>query len=177
MARYQGQVATFRATVPLGMQDRRVQVRAADRRRSSTPSRNGRSSAWSRPSCAATSSSFAGCRSTSPARCRRRARCKAFLADKDPDKRDKLIDRLLESPEYSYYFANKWADILRVKRRGQPDRAAGTFAFHDWIREAIAADKPYDQFAREILAATGDEIKNPPTVWYKELQNAGAVRR
>src|SRR5262249_56388357 len=86
-------------------------------------------------------------------------------------KRDKLIDRLVDSPEYSYYFANKWADILRVKRRGQQDRAPGTFAFHDWIRDAVASDKPYDQFAREILGATGHETKNPPAVWYKDLQN------
>src|SRR5207253_1375179 len=49
-----------------------------------------------------------------------------FVADKDAGKRDKLIDRLLETPEYSYLFANKWADVLRVKRRGQPDRAAGS---------------------------------------------------
>ncbi|MBM3997874.1 MAG: DUF1549 domain-containing protein, partial [Planctomycetes bacterium] len=94
-----------------------------------------------------------------------------FLADQDKAKRDKLIDRLLEAPEYSYLFANKWADVLRVKRRGQPDRAAGTFAFHAWIRESIAKDKPYDQFVREILAATGDESQAPPTVWYKELQD------
>jgi hypothetical protein len=93
-----------------------------------------------------------------------------FAADKSPDKRDKLVDTLLDSAEYSYYFANKWADVLRVKRRGQPDRARGTFAFHAWIRDAVAADKPYDQFAREILSAVGDEVINPPTVWYKELQ-------
>jgi hypothetical protein len=95
----------------------------------------------------------------------------AFVQDKDPHKRDKLVDRLLDSEEYSYYFANKWADILRVKRRGQPDRARGTFAFHNWIRNAIARDKPYDQFARAIVGASGDEVTNPPTVWYKELQN------
>ncbi|MGH7226557.1 MAG: DUF1549 domain-containing protein, partial [Gemmataceae bacterium] len=94
----------------------------------------------------------------------------AFVADSDPRKRDKLVDRLLDSPEYNYYFANKWADILRVKRRGQPNRARGTFAVHDWIRSAVATDKPYDEFARAILGASGDEVSNPPTVWYKELQ-------
>ena len=80
-----------------------------------------------------------------------RRRSRPSSPTRTPNKRDKLVDRLLESPEYSYYFANKWADILRVKRRNQPDRASGTFAFHDWIREAIASDKPYDQFVREIL--------------------------
>ncbi|HMF16393.1 MAG TPA: DUF1549 domain-containing protein, partial [Gemmataceae bacterium] len=97
------------------------------------------------------------------------AKVRAFLANTDPNKRDKLIDELVDSTEYSYLFANKWADILRVKRRGQADRAPGTFAFHNWIREAVASDKPYDRFAREILAATGEESQSPPTMWYKEL--------
>jgi hypothetical protein len=94
----------------------------------------------------------------------------AFINSSDPQKRDKLVDQLLETAEYSYYFANKWADILRVKRRNQPDRAKGTFAFHNWIRNAIAADKPFSDFARDILGACGDEVSSPPTVWYKELQ-------
>jgi hypothetical protein len=95
---------------------------------------------------------------------------KEFLADTDAAKRDKLIDRLVETPEYTYYFANKWADILRVKRRNQADRAQGTFGFHQWIRESIAADKPHDQFAREILTATGDMVKSPTATWYTELE-------
>jgi hypothetical protein len=92
-----------------------------------------------------------------------------FVADKDAAKRDKLVDKLLDTPEYAFYFANKWADILRVKRRQQPDRAAGTFAFHEWIREQVANDTPYSDFARGIIAASGDERKAPPTVWYKEI--------
>ena len=95
-----------------------------------------------------------------------------FLADKSADKRAKLVDRLLDSPEYAYFFANKWADVLRVKRRGQNGRAQGTFAFHGWIREAIASDMPYSDFAREVICALGDESKNPATVWYKEVQSA-----
>jgi hypothetical protein len=94
---------------------------------------------------------------------------KNFLASTDKDKRDKLVDELVERPEYSFFFANRWADILKVKRGGQQGRAFGTFAFHGWIRDAIARDMPYDQFARSILAANGDENTAPPTVWYKEL--------
>ncbi|MGL6076291.1 MAG: DUF1549 domain-containing protein [Fimbriiglobus sp.] len=94
---------------------------------------------------------------------------RAFVADKDPAKRDKLVDKLLETPEYAYFFANKWADVLRVKRRAQAERASGTFSFHTWIREAIASDKPYNDFVREVLCAIGDEAKTPPTVWYKEV--------
>ena len=92
-----------------------------------------------------------------------------FAADADAAKRDKLIDTLVESPEYAFFFANKWADVLRVKRRSEPGRAAGTFAFHEWIRLQVANDTPYSEFVRSILTASGDERKNPPTVWYKEL--------
>jgi Protein of unknown function (DUF1549)/Protein of unknown function (DUF1553) len=99
-----------------------------------------------------------------------------FLSDKKADKRERLVDALLQRPEYSFYFANKWADVLRVKRGGNNNnngnRAYGTFAFHGWIRDAVAADKPYDEFVREILGAVGDEGRNPPTVWYKDIVNA-----
>jgi hypothetical protein len=94
----------------------------------------------------------------------------AFVTDTNPAKREKLVDRLLETPEYAYFFANKWADVLRVKRRNQQARAFGTFAFHAWLQNAIATDKPYDQLVREIICAVGDESKCPPTVWYKEVR-------
>ncbi|MCS7166003.1 MAG: DUF1549 and DUF1553 domain-containing protein [Gemmatales bacterium] len=95
---------------------------------------------------------------------------RAFLADKDPKKRDKLIDRLVDSEEYAYYFALKWADILKVKRRNIPQRAQGTFAFHSWIKDSLAQDKPYSQFVREILCAVGDDRQSPPVFWYTEIQ-------
>ena len=57
-----------------------------------------------------------------------------------------------------------------MKRRGEQNRAQGTFAFHGWIRDAVAADMPYSEFVRSVLGATGDEAKNPPTVWFKELE-------
>lgn len=90
-----------------------------------------------------------------------------FLQDKGPDKRDRLIEDLLRTAEYSYLFANKWADILRVSRR---NGVVSSFRFHAWIRQAIADDMPYDQFVRSILAASGDEAHHPPTAWYKDFK-------
>lgn len=168
MARYLGHVATFRATVPLGMTvptypfPHQTIVDAATHRK------------WQElglaPSELCTDEQFIRRASlditgTLPTP----TQVKAFLADKRPNKRDVLVDSLLASPDYSYYFATKWADILRVKRRGQNERVYGTFSFHAWIREALERDKPFDQFAREILTATGDEFTDPATVWYKEL--------
>jgi hypothetical protein len=170
MARYQGQVAVFRASVPLGVKipeyqfDYRTVVDRFTHKKwqelGIVPSELSGDEQFIRRA----SLDITGTLPT-PDQVRK------FLADPDINKRDKLIDALLDTPEYSYLFANKWADILKVRRRNQASRAPGTFAFHDWIRQSISKDKPYDQFVREILAAVGTESHAPPTVWYKELQN------
>jgi hypothetical protein len=94
---------------------------------------------------------------------------KAFLSDKDPLKRDKLVDRLLESPEYADFFANKWSALLRNKRT-KPGYQRGNFAFHGWIRESLEQNKPYDQFVREVIAASGEVGEHPPVAWYREVK-------
>jgi hypothetical protein len=170
MARYQGQVVTFRATVPMGA---KVPDYAFAHL---TPIDQATHKQWQQlglvPSPLASDEQFIrrvslDITGTLPTP----AQVKAFLGDKAADKRAKLVDTLLNSPEYAYFFANKWSDILRVKRRSQPDRVHGTFSFHEWIRQAIVRDMPYDEFARAILTASGDEYTNPATVWYKELQS------
>jgi hypothetical protein len=172
MARFQGFVATFRATVPLGLKTPDWQFT------NSTVVDQFTSKKWKElglvPSDLCSDEIFIrraylDITGTLPTP----TQVKNFLADQDAKKRDKLIDTLVDSPEYGFYFANKWADILRVKRGRDGDtrsRAQGTFAFHNWIKEAVQSDKPYDEFVRDILSATGSETKNPPTVWYKDLQ-------
>lgn len=92
----------------------------------------------------------------------------AFLDDASPDKRDRLVDRLVDSDGYADYFANKWSNVLRNKRRNNNDQRY-TYAFHDWIRQAMASNMPYDQFVREILTASGDAQTHPPVAWYREV--------
>jgi hypothetical protein len=96
----------------------------------------------------------------------------AYVADAAPDKRARLIDRLLERPEYASYFALKWADLLRNRGRGYStsQQREGTSLFAGWIRDSIATNKPYDQFVSEILTATGSQEENPPTVWYRSVR-------
>ncbi len=97
-----------------------------------------------------------------------------FLADKDPDKRDKLVDSLLERNEYASYWANQWGDLLRVKRGGNDGLKSGTFAFSGWLRNAFAQNMPYDQFVRAILTAQGESAENPPVNWYRHVRNTVA---
>ncbi|MCA9172975.1 MAG: DUF1553 domain-containing protein [Planctomycetales bacterium] len=92
----------------------------------------------------------------------------AFLADANPNKRDQLVDRLVDSPGYADHFANKWAAVLRNKRRNGND-IPYTYRFHAWIRDALAANTPYDQFVRGVLTAAGDAESYPPVAWYREV--------
>ncbi len=91
-----------------------------------------------------------------------------FLDDKDPAKRDKAIERLLESEAYADYFANKWSAILR-NRRDKDTYAGGNFAFHQWIRSALDQNMPYDRFVREILTASGEISDHPAVAWYRQV--------
>ncbi len=93
----------------------------------------------------------------------------AFLASKDEGKRDKFIDELLRSPDYADFFANKWTALLKNRRDDASDTVSN-FAFHAWVRDSFLANKPYDQFVREVLAATGTVIGNPPVAWYKRVK-------
>ncbi|MEZ6032386.1 MAG: DUF1549 and DUF1553 domain-containing protein [Planctomycetaceae bacterium] len=93
----------------------------------------------------------------------------AFFANQDTDKRDQVIEVLLRSPEYADFFANKWTAMLKNRRDDASDMTSN-FAFYAWVRDSLLANKPYDQLVRELLAATGTVIANPPVAWYKRVK-------
>nr|AIF07740.1 hypothetical protein, containing DUF1549 domain [uncultured marine thaumarchaeote KM3_23_F10] len=97
------------------------------------------------------------------------AESEAFLNSTDPAKRDKLIDRLLASTDYADYFANKWGALLRNKRANTASMR-GNYAFHGWIRDSLHKNMRYDEFTRNVLAASGDMAKNPGAFWYREVK-------
>jgi hypothetical protein len=92
------------------------------------------------------------------------AEARAFLADTAPDKRTKLIDRLLDSPDYPAYFAMRWGSILRNSNLADAGQAA--YAFHAWIKDMIARNRPYDEFVRGVVAAAGEWQEAPAINWY-----------
>ena len=97
----------------------------------------------------------------------------SFVADNDPAKRDKCVDRLVDSTDYADYFADKWSALLRNKRVNA-SFAKGTYAFHDWVRDGLLANKPYDVFVREIITASGDIDDNPAVAWYRQVKDPTA---
>jgi hypothetical protein len=90
---------------------------------------------------------------------------RAFVADSSADKRTRLIDQLLERPEYADHWALKWSDLLKNEERTL-DRK-GVQGFHRWIRQSVASNKPLDQFARELLSARGSTYARPETNYYR----------
>jgi hypothetical protein len=88
-----------------------------------------------------------------------------FLADTDPQKRAKLIDALLQRPEYAEFWALKWGDLLRVNNKKVS--AAGVHKFRRWIVAAIRDNLPYDKFVAELLAAQGSTYDHPPANYYR----------
>jgi len=107
---------------------------------------------------------------------------RAFLEDRSADKRAVLIDILLEREEYADYWSLKWGDLLRVKAEFPINLWPNAVqAYHRWIRDAIAKNKPYDQFARELLTSSGSNFRTPPVNFYRAIQGqepstiAGAV--
>lgn len=92
-----------------------------------------------------------------------------FLADESPDKRDVLIDRLLEEPEFPDYWANKWVDLLRPN----PYRVGikAVFNYDAWIRDAFRKNKPYDQFVRELITARGSTFRNGNVTMFRDRRD------
>jgi len=81
-----------------------------------------------------------------------------FVADKAADKRAKLIDALLERPEFVDYWAYKWSDLLLVSTRKLPQPAV--WSFYQFVRQSVADNKPWDRFARDIVTAQGSNLHN-----------------
>ena len=173
MARYRGQVAVFEATLPAG--DRPPPVDFAPTNFVDRHTARQWDSLGLEPSPEAQDAEFIrrarlDITGTLPTA----AEARTFDDDPDPAKRLKLIDRLLDTPAYSAYFANFWAEILRNQRENKPQYQNATYRFHDWIRRSLAENLPFDRFARAIVAASGSTETSPAVGWYRRLKGPEA---
>ncbi len=98
-----------------------------------------------------------------------RQEAEAFCTDSRPEKRAALIDALLCRPEFADFWALKWSDLLRNEEKLLDHN--GVQAFHTWIRNALAANMPLDEFVRQLIAARGSTYANPPANFYRALRD------
>lgn len=87
-----------------------------------------------------------------------------FVKDPGSDKRARLVDAILARPEYVDYWAYKWSDLLKVSTRKLS--LNNTRAFYSWIRQAVAANQPWDAFVRELTTATGRSVEHGAVNYY-----------
>ncbi|MGV3608594.1 MAG: DUF1549 domain-containing protein [Planctomycetaceae bacterium] len=93
------------------------------------------------------------------------AEAEAFIADKATDKRLKLINQLLERPEFAKFWALKWGDLLRLTSAQIGPEAL--FKYNRWLEESFAQNVPYDQFVAQLITATGSTLENPAANFYR----------
>ncbi len=81
-----------------------------------------------------------------------------FLKDPSPEKRNHLIEELIKRPEFVDYWAYKWSDLMLVSSNHLSNEEM--WRYYKWIRESVAADKPWNEFATQIITANGNTLKN-----------------
>jgi hypothetical protein len=87
-----------------------------------------------------------------------------FLADSSADRRDRLIERLLGRAEFVDYWTYRWSDVLAIT--GERLRPAAVKAYYQWVHAQVAANRPWDEFVREIVLAQGSSVEQGATNFY-----------
>jgi hypothetical protein len=90
----------------------------------------------------------------------------AFMGDADPNKRAKLIDKLLDRKEFSEIWAMKWSELLMIKSSNQVSYKS-MFLYSNWLTDQVASNVPLDQMVRELLSSSGGTFKSPGTNFYQ----------
>ena len=89
-----------------------------------------------------------------------------FLNDNDPQKRSKLVNRLLDRKEFSEIWAMKWAELLMVKSNNQVSYKS-MFLYSNWLTDKIANNVPLNKMIQELLGASGGTFRNAATNYYQ----------
>jgi hypothetical protein len=103
------------------------------------------------------------------------AAARAFLSDRSADKRSRAVDELLARDEFADFWALKWSDILLVDRNRLAER--GAYELHQWLRDQFARNRPYDQWVRELITASGNSGTSGPANFYRAVDSADAAAR
>lgn len=98
-----------------------------------------------------------------------RSQAQDFLNQSSGNKREELVERLLNSREFADWWALKWADMLRNEEK-TIDRK-GVQNFHAWIRESVAQDKPLNLFVKELVGSRGSSYLQPASNYYRALRD------
>jgi hypothetical protein len=89
-----------------------------------------------------------------------------FLADPDPARRSKLIDTLLQRPEFADIWVMKWAELLQIRSGGDISYKS-SLVYYNWLRDQILQNVPVNELVRQLVSSTGGTFENPATGFYQ----------
>ena len=92
-----------------------------------------------------------------------------FLDSTDPDKRQKLIERLLAKPTHAAHFANVWRNVL-LPADANVQQFGGDIGFQAWLRGQFADNVPYDKLIADLVTARGQANQTGPALFFTALQ-------
>jgi hypothetical protein len=169
MARYRGQVAVFRAIVPHGQTTNPKVDELLARFQPANEIDRLVAKKWRTlglaPSPAADDATFLRRVTVDLAgRLPTEAETREYLGNSSTTRKEELVDRLLASNDHAAFFAMRWGTILRNSNLAGADQTA--YAFHNWLKQAVASNKPYDQMVRGIVAASGEWQDAPAINWF-----------
>ena len=81
-----------------------------------------------------------------------------FLQDTSTEKRNQLIDKLIKRPEFVDYWTYKWSDLLLVSSNHLSNEEM--WSYYKWIRDSVSTNKPWNEFATQVITASGNTLKN-----------------
>ncbi|MFO0951045.1 MAG: DUF1549 domain-containing protein [Isosphaeraceae bacterium] len=90
---------------------------------------------------------------------------RAFVRTREKDKRAKLIEYLLNTPEYAENWARYWRDVIHYHATNQNFGRVGYADLEDWLAQQFAANRPWDEIARAMITATGQTDENGAVVF------------
>ena len=92
----------------------------------------------------------------------------AFQSDTSPDKRSRVINALLDRPEFTDYWTLQLADLLQNRKERDHDVRGqkGVKAFHQWLRDQVASNRRWSDIARDVLLARGDVVSQPQAGYF-----------
>lgn len=98
------------------------------------------------------------------------AESEQFIADADPAKREKLVDKLLARKEFVELWVMKWSELLEMRSSINVSYKA-TLLYFNWLQEQIASNVPIDQMIKKLLSSKGGTFTNPATNYYQMEQD------
>lgn len=90
-----------------------------------------------------------------------------FNADKDPGRRERLVDRLLDRQEFAELWVMKLAELLEIRSRDNQVYPKAALLYYEWLRDQMLTNVPLDRIVRDLLTASGSNLRDPAANYYQ----------